>query len=173
MAGVVYEDIIPPDGVNEAYCFRDGVTVEVEGLKHRGTAALSKEEVEASISGKVKRVFTYARVQSTSPQMWIDAGGDPAVLKDGRPTEKWLEAVRRAYREAWRNDRNALMVARMNPDPSVLFAAGDEVPVELPVNLFTLIGGARTGPPHVQAGGNAGSIAEFADGDWRLTLGIG
>jgi len=43
----------------------------------------------------------------------------------------------------------------------------------LPVNLFTLIGGARTGPPHAQAGGNAGSIAEFAGGDWRLTLGIG
>jgi hypothetical protein len=72
-----------------------------------------------------------------------------------------------------RGDSNALMVARMNPDPSVLFAAGDEVPAELPVNLFTLIGGSRTGPPHVQAGGNSGSIAEFADGDWRLTLGIG
>jgi hypothetical protein len=72
-----------------------------------------------------------------------------------------------------RGDGNALVVARMNPDPSVLFQAGDNVPVELPVNLFTLIGGARTGPPHAQAGGNSGSIAEFADGDWQLTLGIG
>jgi hypothetical protein len=72
-----------------------------------------------------------------------------------------------------RGDGNPLIVARMNPDPFVVFQAGDEVPAELAVNLFTLIGGARTGPPHAQAGGNAGSIAEFADGDWRLTLGIG
>jgi hypothetical protein len=72
-----------------------------------------------------------------------------------------------------RGDANALVVARMNPDPYVLFAAGDEVRVELPVNLFTFIGGARVGPPHAQMGGNAGSIAEFSGGDWRLTLGIG
>src|SRR5262249_34160268 len=43
----------------------------------------------------------------------------------------------------------------------------------LPVNLFTLIGGARTGPPHAQVGGNSGSMAEFSGGDWNLTLGIG
>ena len=72
-----------------------------------------------------------------------------------------------------RGDGNPLMVARMNPTPYVLFGAGDQVPVELPVNAFTFIGGARTGPPHIQAGGNSGSIAEFADGDWKLTLGIG
>jgi hypothetical protein len=72
-----------------------------------------------------------------------------------------------------RGDSSALLVARMNPDPRLLFGAGDEIPVELPVNAFTFIGGARTGPPHVQAGGNSGSIAEFSSGDWRLTLGIG
>ena len=40
VAGVVYEDIIPADGVNEIYCFRDGVTVSVEGVPHRGTAPI-------------------------------------------------------------------------------------------------------------------------------------
>jgi hypothetical protein len=72
-----------------------------------------------------------------------------------------------------RGDGNPLMITRMNPTPYVLFGAGDQIPVELPVNAFTFIGGARTGPPHIQAGGNAGSIAEFAGGDWNLTLGIG
>ena len=72
-----------------------------------------------------------------------------------------------------RGDSSALIVARMNPEPYILFGAGDEIPVELPVNAFTFIGGARTGPPHVQAGGNSGSIAEFSAGDFRLTLGIG
>ncbi|MEO7652694.1 MAG: Ig-like domain-containing protein [Bryobacteraceae bacterium] len=72
-----------------------------------------------------------------------------------------------------RGDVSALIVARMNPEPYVMFGAGDRIPVELPVNLFTLIGGARVGPPHAQMGGNSGSIGEFVDGDWRLTLGIG
>ena len=72
-----------------------------------------------------------------------------------------------------RGDTNAMLVTRMGDNPVVLFQDGDEIPVELPVNLFTLIGGARTGPPHAQMGGNSGSIGEFADGDWRLTLGIG
>src|SRR5206468_8798617 len=72
-----------------------------------------------------------------------------------------------------RGDSSALLVTRMNPEPHLLFGDGNEIPVELPVNAFTFIGGARTGPPHVQAGGNSGSIAEFSAGDFRLKPGIG
>lgn len=72
-----------------------------------------------------------------------------------------------------RGDKNALMVVRMDATPRLLFADGDAVNMELPVNLFTLIGGARTGPPHTQAGGNSGSISRFINGDWETTLGIG
>jgi len=112
VAGVVYEDIIPADGVNEAYCFRDGVTVEVEGVKHRETAILTPTEIEASINGPVKRVFTYARVQSTSPAMWIAAGGGKDVLgADGKPTGRWRTVIREEFTKAWTADRNALMVA--------------------------------------------------------------
>jgi hypothetical protein len=77
----------------------------------------------------------------------------------------------------FRCDGNAMMVARMGATPSeapfFLFRDGDEIPVALPVNLFTLIGGSRVGPPHAQMGGNSGSIGEFDGTDWRLTLGIG
>lgn len=72
-----------------------------------------------------------------------------------------------------RGDMNPLLVARMTPEPYVLFGAGNEIEVEAPVNSFTLIGGARVGPPHIQAGGNSGSIAEYAGDDWQLRLGIG
>jgi hypothetical protein len=112
VAGVVYEDIIPADGVHEVYCFRDGVTVEVEGVKHRGTAPLTAAEIDASINGKVKRVFTYARIQSTSPKMWIDAGGSSDVLgPDGKPTDRWRQVIRDEYQKAWTSPRNGLMVA--------------------------------------------------------------
>jgi len=82
-----------------------------------------------------------------------------------------------------RGSTTPLITARMSeqqvapwepPNPTrILFSTKDTVPVELPVNLFTLIGGARQGPPHAQVGGNAGSIAEFDGKDWKLTLGIG
>jgi hypothetical protein len=112
VAGVVYEDILPADGKNEIYCFRDGVTVAVENVPHRGTAPLTPQQVTASIGGKVTRVYTYARIASTSPQMWIAAGGAKDVLgADGKPTEKWLAAVRDAYQAAWTSDRNTLLVA--------------------------------------------------------------
>ena len=72
-----------------------------------------------------------------------------------------------------RGDANGLLMTRMDAEPFVIFSDGNDVNVELPVNLFTLIGGARTGPPHVQAGGNSGSISRFNNGDWETTLGIG
>ncbi len=111
VAGVVYEDIIPADGRNEVYCFRDGVTVAVEGGEHRTTLPLTPAEIEASMKGPVQRVFTYARIQGTSPKQFIMAGGPAEILDAGKPTTKWLDEVRAAYQEAWTSDRNRLLVA--------------------------------------------------------------
>lgn len=112
VAGVVYEDILPADGVNEIFCFRDGVTVAVEGVPHRGTEPLTPDQIQQSIAGEVKRVYTFGRIASTSPQQWIASGGDAGVLdSDGKPTCMWLDKVRAAYQDAWRSDRNALLVA--------------------------------------------------------------
>ena len=55
VAGVVYEDLIPKDGVNEAYAFRDGVTVLQDGVDHRGTGALSEGELTAALTGMVRK----------------------------------------------------------------------------------------------------------------------
>lgn len=117
VAGVVYEDILPADGKNEIFCFRDGVTVAIEGVPHRGTDPMTPEQVEASITGKVTRVYTYARIASTSPKMWIDAGGSPDVFKNGKPTAQWMTEIRQAYQAAWNSDRNALFVAWVKASP--------------------------------------------------------
>jgi len=111
VAGVVYEDILPEDGKNEIYCFRDGVTVSVEGVPHRGIEPMTKEQLAASIEGKVTRVYTYARICSTSPLMWIEAGGSKDVWDGKKATEAWMTVIRKEYQAAWGSDRNGLIVA--------------------------------------------------------------
>jgi hypothetical protein len=112
IAGVVYEDILPADGINEIFCFRDGVTVQIENVPHRGTAPLTPTQIEQSLTGKITKVYTYARIQSTSPDQWI-AANHPADILDNnkKPNEKWLDAVRLAYQQAWTSPRNDLLIA--------------------------------------------------------------
>jgi len=112
VAGVVYEDM-EGDGEFKAYCFRDGVTVRVEGVEHRTTAPLTQSEREASLRGKVERVYTYARIASTSPDEYKAAGGQTDVGNNQERTQEWLNVVRKAYIEAWKTGRNSLFVAKM------------------------------------------------------------
>lgn len=111
VAGVVYEDIIPADGVFEIYCFRNGVTVSIDGVPHRGTAPLTSSQVEASLFGRVTNVFKYGRIQSTTPGQYLRNGGSLDVGTDEKRTLLWPEAVRQLYQKAWGQDRNDLMIA--------------------------------------------------------------
>ncbi len=112
VAGVVYEDILPADGTYETFCFRDGVTVQIESLPHRGTAPLTPAQIESSLTGKITRIYTYARIQSTSPDQWIAADHTPQILDQNRkPNQKWLDEVRAAYQKAWTSPRNELFIA--------------------------------------------------------------
>ncbi len=66
-----------------------------------------------------------------------------------------------------------MAVARMGDNPEYLIYAGQTVDVEAPLNLVTLISGARVGPPHVLTGGTTGSVAEFNGTDFTTRLAIG
>ncbi|MFN8685789.1 MAG: Ig domain-containing protein [Acidobacteriota bacterium] len=66
-----------------------------------------------------------------------------------------------------------MAIAKMGANPEYLVYSGQDLKVEAPVNLITLIGGARSGPPHVLAGGTTGSIAEFDGVDFFPRLAIG
>lgn len=111
VAGVVYEDIIPADGLMEIYCFRNGVTVKIEGVPHRGTDPMTPEQVQASLTGNVTKVFTYGRVQSTTPGQYTRAGGTLDVGTDEAAKSAWMDAIRESYQAAWNSDYNGLMVA--------------------------------------------------------------
>lgn len=109
VAGVVYEDIIPADGINEAYGFRDGVTCIINDFSHRATQPLTQEQSERAIAGPVLRTASqsaYARPIGVTRSEYLKA--NPGATVAGLD---WLETVRTEYQRAWRSDRNALIEA--------------------------------------------------------------
>jgi len=66
-----------------------------------------------------------------------------------------------------------MAVAKMGDNPEYLIYSGQQVEVEAPLNLVTLIFGGRTGPPHVLVGGSTGGVAEFNGTDFVPRLSIG
>jgi hypothetical protein len=66
VAGIVFEDLLPEDGVNEIYCFRNGVTVKVDGVPHRGSAQPSEQEQEKCLNDPVSNTLRFARIAGTT-----------------------------------------------------------------------------------------------------------
>ncbi len=107
--GIVYEDILPENDIHEIYCFRDGVTVKINGVEHRSEKQPSPAEIEKSLTAPladVSWVGKYARIQSTTRENYQAAGGSEKV--DGT---NWLEISRKLYQKAWNSDTNELMMA--------------------------------------------------------------
>jgi len=109
MRGIVYEDILPANGINEIYCFRDGVTVRIKGVEHRSEKQPSEAAIQQSLTAPladVEWVGRYARIQSTTREQYQQAGGKEEVGGTA-----WLEVNRKSYQRAWTSDRNELLIA--------------------------------------------------------------
>ena len=119
VAGVVYEDILPcthdgcGDGVNEAFCFRNGVTVRVRGFTHLDTKPLSEQSINTCLQGDVTAVLTYARIHGGTREEYRAAGGmeDVGTSAKGKRKAKWMEVVRDAYQAAWESPSYFLLDA--------------------------------------------------------------
>lgn len=111
VAGIVFEDQIPQDGIYEIYCFRNGVTVQVNGVPHRGTAPPTGDEIEKSLNGEVIWIGRFARLQGTTTEEYTANGGTTEVGNNANRKAVWLEVSRQLYQAAWGNDRNELMIA--------------------------------------------------------------
>lgn len=111
VAGIVFEDQIPEDAVYEIYCFRNGVTVQVNGVQHRGTAPPTDEEIEKSLHGAVTWIGRFARLQGTTTEEYSENGGTAEVGNSANRKAAWLEVSRQLYQAAWGNNRNELMIA--------------------------------------------------------------
>lgn len=115
VAGIVFEDILPADGRYEVFAFRNGVTVLIAGVTHRGTAQPSAAEIEKSLHGDVTSTFKFARVQSTTREQYLANGGTRNVIGNA-----WNEVNRDLYKAAYGQNRNEMMVAWARANKSLL-----------------------------------------------------
>lgn len=105
VAGVVYEDM---DGTGQRiYPFRNGVTVRVEGLPFATREQPGEAQMDAYRSAPIAFVGRYGRIIGTLPEHWTALTGE----RVDADRSNWPSIVGRAYRAAWGNDRNALIVA--------------------------------------------------------------
>ena len=115
VAGIVLEDM-DGNNIQDAFAFRDGVTVKLQGGTNNNLALDPNTVVlsTASQSG-------FARIQSTSRQTYKNYKGSNAQDVTGL---KWLDVVRVLYQDAWKRGhdgslpetvekyRNDLLVAK-------------------------------------------------------------
>jgi hypothetical protein len=109
IAGIVYEDLIPTDGIFEAYGFSNGVTVLLDGVKHRRTTPFSPDELKAALAARptgTASASAPARIVGLTRQEYVasNRGADVSGLK-------WPGIVRDAHQAAMRSDRNVLLEA--------------------------------------------------------------
>ncbi len=118
--------------------------------------------------------------QGNGIYLWKDGAVKPVLLLNRKVFDQTVQDIESGAIDRWgsitllvRGDTNALFAARMDEKPWLLFQSGDVVTADAPVDINTLLSGARAGPPHVMAGGNPGSIARFTNGDFDSTVAIG
>jgi hypothetical protein len=109
VSGVVYEDIIPHNGVFEAYGFHNGVTTRLSELKHRRTKPLDDVELETILDAAPLHTITLAapaRIIGVTRETYKKA--HPSIHIDGL---KWNDVVAGEQKRALSGDRNVLIEA--------------------------------------------------------------
>ncbi len=115
VAGIVYEDLRPKDGVQEAYGFRDGVTTVLKGVKHRGTRALEPADLDAALIAPPLTTASCdapARVVGVSRYQYLKLHPTANVRN-----LSWLDIVRQEHQKAMNSDHNALIEAWLAANP--------------------------------------------------------
>jgi len=113
--GVVYEDQYIRN-FQEPYVFKDGVTVYVADQKwfpEDKTCTPQQLEFYLKIKNSDLKPQTgrYARIISTTREMYTANSGEEDVGDGEHRKLEWLSVVRQLYKKAWNSDRNELMIA--------------------------------------------------------------
>lgn len=115
--GVVYEAMYVRNHFRP-YVFKDGVTVYLADAAHfpRVDSTCTEEHLQFYINEMANEHLKpntgrYARISSTSREMYYEAGGTVDVGCDTLRSHAWLDEVKRLYQKAWTSDENELINA--------------------------------------------------------------
>lgn len=118
--GVVYEAMYE-EGFYEPYVFKDGVTVYLADPANKASdSTCSEEQLQfyLTMTNDDLKDYTgrYARISSTTREMYYAAGGQEEVGKsdDGFRSLEWLRVVADLYQQAWNSEKNFLIYAWAN-----------------------------------------------------------
>ncbi|MGH9719598.1 MAG: hypothetical protein ACRD8O_05260, partial [Bryobacteraceae bacterium] len=116
--------------------------------------------------------------RGTGLYLWKESGADPVLLHnqpagngenvfgfDGGAFTPAGEVVALV-----RTPAQPFAVIQINPERRVLFESGADIGTQAPANFLGFIGGGRTGPPLLLAGGNLANVAQFDDNQLRPLL---
>jgi hypothetical protein len=98
VAGIVLEDM-DGNNVQDAFAFRDGVTVKLQGGTNNDLALDPNTVIQSTASQS-----GFARIQSTSRQVYKNYKGSHAQDVTGL---KWLDVVRELYQDAWKRGHDS------------------------------------------------------------------
>lgn len=110
VAGMVYEDM-EGDGTQNLYCFRDGLTVYVSGISSGRTSPLSEAERQITMTGTLTGTGSYARIISTTREMYTANGGSRDVGTASNKKLEYLNAIREDYKKGFDTGHNPLIEA--------------------------------------------------------------
>lgn len=113
--GVVYEDMNEVH-FYEPYVFKDGVTVyPADSTMIAKNKTCTDNQLDFYLAIKIEDIKPqtgrYARIISTTREQYTANGGAIDVGDGSNRKKAWLDVVRKAYQDAWRSDKNELMIA--------------------------------------------------------------
>lgn len=113
VAGVVIEDLDGNKPGPEAYAFRNGVTVRVDGLVNGTNQQPDPAQMRAALHGEVREAMVFARLASTTREQYRAHGGraDVGGSAPGQRKVAWVDVVGELYRRALKSDDNELIIA--------------------------------------------------------------
>lgn len=93
--GIVYEDIKPRNGVNEMYCFRQGISVAIRGLERWMTRQPTSAEIQTCFESEdIYFVGKYPRPISLAVEDWQRMTGEKGLVdSNGQSTMLWLQRI--------------------------------------------------------------------------------
>ena len=108
--GIIYEDIKPKNGINEMYCFRNGISVAIHGLTRWLTRQPTADEIKTCFEAPDDRIYfvgQFPRPISLPVSDFQRMTGEKGMIdSNGESTLLWLHRISEILGDSMNNENN-------------------------------------------------------------------